>query len=306
MGTLTVFECKLFLKLLAYYGVKLYGDCQLSNCTWPGPLDTYVVRMYLASPLDMFAECTHFWKPYLVLVPSNIRLQVVNRRMSSWLAQGQIYIVIVRNIILVSCALLMFPVEEFLIAGTLLRTLGSHPLVIFPAQEITFEVMLSIGRGFVLPHKKGESIEDNSGAEANAILRMPMIVKFLGVKYGCFDIEADEDLQVLFHCKRQFPEVRTTEPFAEIVDPLVSSGGSALNPHSANVVGSSCPVIQHDTEDHQVASPTSRFNLQEEAVDCGERVPEPLVDEALRLDDSDDEPAFIKRDNDDDIGPVLP
>ncbi|MED6126020.1 hypothetical protein PIB30_074342 [Stylosanthes scabra] len=106
-----------------------------------------------------------------------------------------------------------------------------------------------------------------------------------GVKYGCFAIEGDEDLQVLFHCRRQFPEVRTTELFVEIVDPLASFGGSAPNPHSTNAAGPSRPVIQHDTEEHQ-------------------RVPEPLVEEALQPDDSDDESVFIEGDSDDDSGPV--
>ncbi|MED6212345.1 hypothetical protein PIB30_082409 [Stylosanthes scabra] len=47
------------------------------------------------------------------------------------------------------------------------------------------------------------------------------------VKYDCFAIEADEDLQVLFHRRRQFTEVRTTKLFVEKLDPLASSGGSA-------------------------------------------------------------------------------
>ncbi|MED6132502.1 hypothetical protein PIB30_019644 [Stylosanthes scabra] len=58
-----------------------------------------------------------------------------------------------------------------------------------------------------------------------------------GVKYGCFAVERDGDLQVLFHCRRQFSEVRTTELFVEIVDPLASYGSSAPNPQSINVGG---------------------------------------------------------------------
>ncbi|MED6218505.1 hypothetical protein PIB30_027160 [Stylosanthes scabra] len=109
-----------------------------------------------------------------------------------------------------------------------------------------------------------------------------------------------------------------TELFVEIVDPLASSGGSNSNPHSANIVGPSRPAIQQDTEKHQVVSPSFGFNLQGEVVDCGgdlgefrsfgelaveiaasprllftpvvERVPEPLIEEALRLDDSNDDP----------------
>ncbi|MED6110316.1 hypothetical protein PIB30_041820 [Stylosanthes scabra] len=40
---------------------------------------------------------------------------------------------------------------------------------------------------------------------------IPISVVAHGVKYGCFTIEADEDLQVLFHCRRQFLEVQTTD-----------------------------------------------------------------------------------------------
>ncbi|MED6135778.1 hypothetical protein PIB30_049803 [Stylosanthes scabra] len=153
-----------------------------------------------------------------------------------------------------------------------------------------------------------------------------------GVKCGCFAIECVEDLQVLFHYQRQFPGVRMTELFVEIVDPLASFCSSAPNPHSANVAGSSRLAIQHVTEEDQVVSPSFWFNLQEEAVDCGgdlgdsrsfgelavtiaaaphpisssvvDRLPEPLVEKALRPDDSDDEPAFIEGDSDDDSGPV--
>ncbi|MED6211694.1 hypothetical protein PIB30_076159 [Stylosanthes scabra] len=120
-----------------------------------------------------------------------------------------------------------------------------------------------------------------------------------GVKYGCFSIEADEDLQVLFHCRRQFPEVRTTELFVEMLGPL------------------------HDLEAQQVASPTFGIYNEAEAGGCvGElgdtvtaaphalfippvqRDPNPLVDEALRADDSDDEPPFIDGDSDDGSGSV--
>ncbi|XP_025652189.1 uncharacterized protein [Arachis hypogaea] len=45
------------------------------------------------------------------------------------------------------------------------------------------------------------------------------------VKYDCFIIGSDEDFQVLFHCHRQFPEVRTLELLAKLVDVVSSSGG---------------------------------------------------------------------------------
>ncbi|MED6227064.1 hypothetical protein PIB30_109745, partial [Stylosanthes scabra] len=40
--------------------------------------------------------------------------------------------------------------------------------------------------------------------------RIPISVVAHGVKYGCLAIEGDDDLQIVFHCRRQFPEVRTT------------------------------------------------------------------------------------------------
>ncbi|MED6123690.1 hypothetical protein PIB30_051565 [Stylosanthes scabra] len=54
-------------------------------------------------------------------------------------------------------------------------------------------------------------------------------------EYDDVKLTGNEDLQMLFNYRRQFPEVRTTELFAEIVDPLASSGCSAPNPHLANV-----------------------------------------------------------------------
>ncbi|MED6142510.1 hypothetical protein PIB30_114438, partial [Stylosanthes scabra] len=69
-----------------------------------------------------------------------------------------------------------------------------------------------------------------------------------GVMYGSFAIQADEDLQVLFHCRRQFLEVRTTELFVEMLVPLASSGGSAPGQRSANVAGPSRRAIQAELE----------------------------------------------------------
>ncbi|MED6131911.1 hypothetical protein PIB30_014357 [Stylosanthes scabra] len=59
--------------------------------------------------------------------------------------------------------------------------------------------------------------------------RVPITVVSSVVKYDCFSVESDEDLQVLFYCRQQFPEVRTTELYVEIADLGASSGG--LNPH---------------------------------------------------------------------------
>ncbi|MED6225452.1 hypothetical protein PIB30_093832, partial [Stylosanthes scabra] len=62
--------------------VKLCDDCQLSDYTWPDPLDTKVVRLYVTRPLDTYAECTQVGKPYQITGESdNVGLRVVNRCM---------------------------------------------------------------------------------------------------------------------------------------------------------------------------------------------------------------------------------
>ncbi|MED6169364.1 hypothetical protein PIB30_020670 [Stylosanthes scabra] len=118
--------------------------------------------------------------------------------------------------------------------------------------------------------------------------RIPISVVAQGVMYGSFAIQADEDLQVLFHCRSQFPEVRTTELFVEMLAPLASSGGSA--PEAGDLVA--------DLGDTDTGAP------QALCTPPVQRVSDPGVEEALRADDSDDEPPFIEGDSDDDSGPV--
>ncbi|MED6129626.1 hypothetical protein PIB30_109749, partial [Stylosanthes scabra] len=138
--------------------------------------------------------------------------------------------------------------------------------------------------------------------------RIPISVVARGVKYGCLAVEGDDDLQILFHCRRQFPEVRTTELFVEIADSLASSGGSAPIPRSVNVGEASgsrnqCVVTP-------VASPSFDFNLQPEmatgANELGDSRAFGEVVEALRADDSDAEPELIEGESDDEAGPVPP
>ncbi|XP_057744767.1 uncharacterized protein LOC130962590 [Arachis stenosperma] len=59
--------------------------------------------------------------------------------------------------------------------------------------------------------------------------RIPITVLQNTVKYDCFTISSDVDLQVIFLCRRQFPEVRTPELLAWLVDVVSSSGGSNRN-----------------------------------------------------------------------------
>ncbi|RYR17573.1 hypothetical protein Ahy_B03g062277 [Arachis hypogaea] len=99
--------------------------------------------------------------------------------------------------------------------------------------------------------------------------RIPVTVLQNTVKYDCFTINNDVDLQVMFLCRRQFPEVRTPELLARLVDVVSSSGGSKRNTNTvANPAGSSSrpavasssvpvyePVVQH------VASPSFAVDL---------------------------------------------
>ncbi|MED6114924.1 hypothetical protein PIB30_085230 [Stylosanthes scabra] len=48
----------------------------------------------------------------------------------------------------------------------------------------------------------------------NIYYRVSVAVVSSGVKYDCFSINPNEDLQVLFHCRQQYPEVRTTELYS--------------------------------------------------------------------------------------------
>ncbi|XP_057746465.1 uncharacterized protein LOC130965722 [Arachis stenosperma] len=146
------------------------------------------------------------------------------------------------------------------------------------------------------------------------------------VKYDCFTINNDADLQVMFLCRRQFPEVRTPELLARLVDVVSSSGGSNRNTNTiANAAGSSSrpavasssvpvyePVVQH------VASPSFAVDLNategDEVVER-ENLPNALVgvapvgvgDGFLDDEDEDDvEPDMIDDDSADDIGATGP
>ncbi|XP_015948300.1 uncharacterized protein LOC107473261 [Arachis duranensis] len=75
--------------------------------------------------------------------------------------------------------------------------------------------------------------------------RIPITVLQDSVKYDSFTIGNDENLQVMFLCRRQFPEVRTPELLAKLVDVVSSSGGSNRNTNTLTTVAgsSSRPAI---------------------------------------------------------------
>ncbi|RYR24475.1 hypothetical protein Ahy_B02g057978 [Arachis hypogaea] len=141
------------------------------------------------------------------------------------------------------------------------------------------------------------------------------------VKYDCFTIGSDEDLQVMFHCRRQFLEVRTPELLAKLVDVVSSSGGSNRNTHtvgtvagsSSRPVGASSSAPVHETLIEPVASLSFAVdlncgggrevgggNIVPTSLQCA--APPPLGDALLAdVDDDDVEPNIIADDNDDDI-----
>ncbi|XP_015931825.1 uncharacterized protein LOC107458127 [Arachis duranensis] len=125
-----------------------------------------------------------------------------------------------------------------------------------------------------------------------------------GVRYETFVIGSDEDLQVLFHCRRSFPEVRIPELFVKLEDHVDSSGASTLDPQSTTVGGASTsmPVVAAVV---LPPGPERAGAVHASVVHC---VPEvefevrlDRVENALRDNDSDKEPVDIGGDSDDDI-----
>ncbi|RYR30651.1 hypothetical protein Ahy_B01g055400 [Arachis hypogaea] len=107
--------------------------------------------------------------------------------------------------------------------------------------------------------------------------RIPVTVLQDTVKYDCFTIGSDEDLQVMFLCRRQFPEVRTPELLAKLVDVVSSSGDSNRNTTTVatvagsssrpTVASSSVPVYEPAVQ--PVASPSFAVDLNDGVGDVG-------------------------------------
>ncbi|MED6185116.1 hypothetical protein PIB30_053899 [Stylosanthes scabra] len=69
--------------------------------------------------------------------------------------------------------------------------------------------------------------------------RAPVAVVSEHVKYGSFVVQTDADLEAIFHCRSDFPVVRTTELFAKLEDIVASSSRSNSIPPSVDIGGSS-------------------------------------------------------------------
>ncbi|XP_015953717.1 uncharacterized protein LOC127747547 [Arachis duranensis] len=117
------------------------------------------------------------------------------------------------------------------------------------------------------------------------------------VKYDCFTIGSDEDLQVMFHCRRQFPEVRTPELLANSRPVVASSSVPTYEPPVQPVASPSFAVDLHESVGDEVGQgeylPTS---LQCAAPAC---VGDGFLDDP---EDDDIEPNMIADDSGDDVG----
>ncbi|XP_057722602.1 uncharacterized protein LOC130936534 [Arachis stenosperma] len=138
--------------------------------------------------------------------------------------------------------------------------------------------------------------------------RIPIPVLRDDVKYDSFVIGSDDNLEVLFNCRRQFPEVRTPKLLAKFVDVVSSSGGSNRNLQALATVAcyssrpvsasSSVPVIV--PQEMVVASLSFAADLNS----SGDReggTPDGIDDVLPDDDDADDvEPDIIADDSGDD------
>ncbi|XP_057719239.1 uncharacterized protein LOC130933633 [Arachis stenosperma] len=97
--------------------------------------------------------------------------------------------------------------------------------------------------------------------------KIPMAVVSSGVQYETFVIESDEDMEVLFHCRRNFSVVRIHELFAKLED-----GVDTLAGRSPSLITS---LVGSGEADH--------------------------VEDAMRKDDSHDEPDHISGDSEEEI-----
>ncbi|XP_015962297.1 uncharacterized protein LOC107486259 [Arachis duranensis] len=159
--------------------------------------------------------------------------------------------------------------------------------------------------------------------------RIPITVLHDTVKYDCFTIGSDEDLQVMFLSRRQFPEVRTPELLAKFVDVVSSSGWSNRNANTIAtaagsssrpaVASSSVPVYEAAVQ--SAASPSFAVDLAgnvRDEVGYDEHHPTEVqcpppagVGEGLCDDPDDDEvkPDIIADESGDDVGasdPIRP
>ncbi|MED6224013.1 hypothetical protein PIB30_079673 [Stylosanthes scabra] len=110
---------------------------------------------------------------------------------------------------------------------------------------------------------------------AKLFCRAPVVVVSEHVKYGLFVVQSDIDLEVIFHCRSDFLEVRTTELYVK----LVKVGDKRTFGELVAAVANSPHNVPRGA---QISDPEG-------------------IEEALGDDDEDDEePEFIAGESDDD------
>ncbi|MED6174099.1 hypothetical protein PIB30_065699 [Stylosanthes scabra] len=185
---------------------------------------------------------------------------------------------------------------------------SEEPISVFMRSSTTFAELQNI-----ILQKLGVA---RSKRISKLFYRAPVAVLSEHVKYGSFVVQTDVDLEVIFHSRRNFSEVRTTELFVKLEDIVTSSGGSNPIPPSVDIGGSSssapvAPVVPVIPQ--PVASPSFTANLHHDYDDqCdlednrtfGElatTITEPEgVEEALCEDEEENELELVPEDNDDD------
>ncbi|XP_016173526.1 uncharacterized protein LOC107616035 [Arachis ipaensis] len=134
--------------------------------------------------------------------------------------------------------------------------------------------------------------------------KIPIAVVLTGVQYETFALRSDEDMQVLFHCRRSFPEVRIHKLFAKLEHGIDSSGASAPNPQSTTMGGASTSMSVVAPEcllEYWPAGPDGVFTSTHPSPDVGREGEPDRVENAMLENDSNEEPADIGGDSDDEI-----
>ncbi|XP_015959641.1 uncharacterized protein LOC107483535 [Arachis duranensis] len=142
--------------------------------------------------------------------------------------------------------------------------------------------------------------------------KISIAVVSTGVKYDTFVLAADEDIRVLFHCVRSFSEVKIQELYAKLEVGVDSSGFDAAAGASVPQVASPSFAADLDQTEAVGSVPLENPGVWQQAfeADAGggmihdvQGFGEPdRVENAMRDDNSDQEPADIIGDSDDDIG----
>ncbi|XP_015946252.1 uncharacterized protein LOC107471322 [Arachis duranensis] len=120
------------------------------------------------------------------------------------------------------------------------------------------------------------------------------------VKYDSFVIGSDEDLQVLFHCRRQFSKVRSPKILAKFIDVVYNSGGLNQNPQPSAMVAcsssmsvgisSSVPVIVLEAVLVATSSLADDLNRnRDREIDVLQDDDDDYLELAMIADDSDDD-----------------